>query len=179
MSTKINKQSRHLVLIFALYKGYITSTNNLIIKDNNQLRLIWKQKILNKVNIHNQIIQYNQYYYLITKKYKFMSIYSKIAFKKLTNKLISKLTILDLSILYNDIGKLHFKRKNNIIHAIQLSLYTNVSKETNQQLIDYINNKWQINFFQLKHKDKYYLRCNTLMTKKFLKLINSYYKVDI
>ena len=173
MNKKVTKQSRHLVLILALYKGYITFTGNLIIKDDNRQNLIWKQQLLKQVNICSHIIQYNSQYYLITKKYTFIQLYRKIALKKITPRLIPKLNLLDLAILYNDIGQVRFKKQNGKIHALRLNLYTNSLMSINQLLIDYIKEKWQIQFFQLKYKKYYYLSCNTKMAKKFLQLIDS------
>lgn len=176
LMTKVTKQSRHLVLILALFKGKINPSGFLIIKDKNYCKLLWKLHILRYYGINCHIV-HNNYYYLITKKYKFMRLYYKIILKRFTPKLIERLTILDLAILYNDIGHINYKKNNNKICAITLNLYTKLSNEVNQLLINYIYQKWHIKFYQLKYKTGYKLCCNTKQANQFLSLIHQYIKM--
>ena len=174
LMSKITKQSRQLLLVMALYKGKINPDGYLEILDMNYQSIYYKYLLLQQYGIMSHITYINDTYYLRTKKYKFIRLYYKIALKKFTIKLLKRLRLIDLAILYHDIGSIYYKKKNNKIHAISLVLYTKLSKNKNQQFIDIIKQKWNIQFYQLKDKQWYKLCCNTTMTKKFLSLIKPY-----
>ena len=53
-------------------------------------------------------------------------------------------------------------------------LNTHLTKENNQIIIDYFNQRWNIKFTQVKNRGLYRLRCGTQEARKFIKIVEPY-----
>ena len=96
--------------------------------------------IKRKVNNTNYVA-----YYASTKVYNFSKLYRKILYTPIKSyplKQLLKLTPLHIAIWYMDDGSLQtLKNKDGYIRGNTLTLHTNISKEENQVIIDYFQNK--------------------------------------
>jgi hypothetical protein len=104
--------------------------------------------------------------------------------KKITRKILDKLTIIGLAIWYQDDGSLSAKNRNGRVHAYDLTLNTYWSQEDCQLAIDYFKEVWGLSWGLSKSKGKFRLRMGTKEGRKFLNLIDPFvvccmrYKID-
>lgn len=105
--------------------------------------------------------------------------------KTFSRKILNMLTPQGIAIWYMDDGGLSAKKRDGKIHAYELFLNTHETKETNQIIINYFLEVYDIKFTQVKNKGLYRLRCGTKQARKFIALIEDYvipsmrYKIDM
>ena len=96
---------------------------------------------------------------------------AKNRIKTIPLKALNRLTPLAIAIWWMDDGSLCKKVRNGKVHAWELYLNTYLSKEENQIIIDYFQNKWNVKWNLNLSKGKYRLRCSTREGRKFLTII--------
>ena len=186
ITLKTNQEIRNLVLFMCLGDGYLNKNNGYLAMRHCVAQkdyIDWKRDLLKK-NLKVTDLYYvenNGYgaFELRTKTYKFIKTYRKILYpnnvKKIANiKILNKLTPLGLAIWYMDDGGLSQKKEGGVVTSNDLILNTHLSKEDNQIIIDYFNNRWGISFTQVKNKRQYRLRCGTREARKFLDIVRPY-----
>ena len=105
--------------------------------------------------------------------------------KRVSRKVLDKLTPHGIAIWYMDDGSLYPKKRNGKIHAYELILSTYIPIEENQIIIDYFKEVYDINFNIAKSKGSYRLRLGTKEARKFIKIVEPYiinsmeYKIKI
>lgn len=115
-------------------------------------------------------------FYIRTRRERFLKLYRKILYPQgkkrvYTRKMLNKLTALGISIWYMDDGNVCNPKHGQ---TTQLTLNTYCSKEECQVIIDYFNEVWNIRFGMYKHRGKYYVRCNTVQAREFVKIVEPY-----
>lgn len=178
---KITKDSRNLALFMIMGKGHINNGCLEIRHSKEQLEYLeWKKRILNKKGIATtDIFQIDDNTYCLkTFSHNFIRLYKRILYNKrkniAKNKLLNKLDSLGLAILYMDIGHINLKRNNSKITGRVLTLNINTTKENNQIIIDYFKKEWNINFYQVKSRGFYNLRCGTKESEKYINIVKPY-----
>lgn len=181
---KITKEKRQLLLSMAIGDGYLNNNGYLSIRHCVKQKdyLEWKMRLL-KPSINTTDVYYvknNGYgaYEFRTYTHKFIKMYRKVLYpqgkKKISRKILNKLTPLGLSIWYMDDGGLSQKKRKGEVYANELVLNTHISKEDNQIIIDYFKDVWDINFTQVKNRGLYRLRCGTKEARKFIEIVKPY-----
>lgn len=100
-------------------------------------------------------------------------------------RILNHLTPEGLAIWYMDDGNLALQKRNGKIHARRLYLNTHKSKEENQIIIDFFQEKYEVRFTQCLNKGLYRLTCGTKEAKKFITLVepfiipSMFYKIDM
>ena len=182
------KKDKSLLLAMCIGDGYLNTTS----KYSTSLKIVhcikqkeyleYKAQLVSKllnVNVNVRLINNNSYegiefrkghkYFRILKKW----LYSNES-KKITRKILNKLTLEGIAIWYMDDGSLYPKKRNGKIYAWELILSTYLTKEDNQIIIDYFKDVWDVQFHQVKSKGKYRLRMNTTNIRKFIPMIKPY-----
>ena len=183
--TKINKQTRDLVLFMLLGDGCISKTGTFELthcaKQKEYIEYKWKLLKNNGINVREcRLINNNGYdgYRFWSTSYMFMKMFRRILYKPnkriAQRKLLNRLTPLGLAIWYMDDGGLSQKKRNGVIYANELMLNTGLQKDDNQIIIDYFKEVWNIKFNQYKNKGVYRLACGTKEARKFIAIVKPY-----
>jgi hypothetical protein len=176
------KLTRDLLLAMSIGDGYIEKNGAVaILHCSKQLDYLkWKHELLrgfvNEIRPKNN----NGYesYLFVTKSNKFMKRIRNFLYKeeKITVKILHRVGVLGLSILYMDDGSLVAKRnKNGVVHAydLKISLYLK-SEDKAKQICDYVLNEYAIKFTLNRDKGRFSIRCGTREARKFIELVNPY-----
>lgn len=193
---KITKKHRDLIIGLAIGDGALQGGVLKVLQCEKQKKYVeWKRDLLNSYGIKTTEIKEKnnngfKAYYFRTLNYDFIRHIEKVLYcprKKITRKLLNRLTPLTIAIWYMDDGGLSQKKQNGVVHANDLMLNTGLQKEENQVIIDYFREVWDVNFTQVKNHNVYRLRCGTKEARKFISIIKPYvdevgcfdYKVNI
>lgn len=192
MKTKINKDSRNLLIAMLLGDG--TISNNFVFKLSHAVEqkdyLTWKIKQLNDNGIRNNGIKS----YICTKGYNigkevlysqlniipFIKLLRRVFYKPkkiISNrKMLNRLDARGIAIWYMDDGHINIHKKNDgSIKGFNIKIATCQSKEDNQIIIDYFKEVWNISFYQFSEgKGTYSITCGTNEAKKFINIVKSY-----
>ena len=184
---KINKDVRNLVLYMTFGDGYIQKNGGFLkIRHCIQQKeyLEWKHRLLKENGISVSDIYYmnnNGYgaYEFYTHSYDFIKTIRKYLYTPNKNiaqiKQLKKFTPLGLFIWYLDDGGLsQLKNKDGYIRGNNLILNTMLPRESNQIIIDYFNEYWNIRFRQSKNHGKYRLECGTKEARKFINILKPF-----
>jgi hypothetical protein len=182
---KPSKDIRHLVLFMAMGDGSLNSNGYLSVRHciDQKDYLEWKRNLLKNSLLTTDcyFVKNNDYgaNEFRSKTYKFIKMYRRILYKNgkkniANRRLLDKLTPLGISIWYMDDGGLSQKKRDGIIVANDLILNTHLTKDENQIIIDYFNEKWNIQFTQVKNRGLYRLRCGTKEARKFIEIVEPY-----
>jgi len=96
----------------------------------------------------------------------------KINSRRILNRLDEK----GLAIWYMDDGHINLAfNPNGNLKSFFVKIATCQSKEDNQIIIDYFNERWNISFYQFSEgKGTYSIACGTKNAKKFLEIVKPY-----
>lgn len=192
MKTKINKNSRNLLIAMLLGDG--TISNNNVFKLSHCIEqedyLKWKINLLNNNGIRNNGLKYytsstgynhgKQVVYTQLNVMPFVKLLRRLFYKpkKIINnrQLLNRLDSQGLAIWYMDDGHINIrKRKDGKIIGFYIKIATCQSKENNQVIIDYFKDVWNINFYQFSEgRGTYSLCCGTTEGRKFLDIVSPY-----
>lgn len=192
MKTKINKESRNLLIALLLGDG--TISNNFVFKLSHVIEqkdyLAWKIKQLNDSGIRNNGIKS----YICTKGYNegreviysqlniipFVKLLRRVFYKPkkiISNRrMLNRLDARGLAIWYMDDGHINIrKRKDGTTKGIAIKIATCLPKEDNQIIIDYFKDVWNINFYQFAEgRQTHSLGCGATEAKKFIAIVKPY-----
>lgn len=194
MKTKLNKDSRNLLIALLLGDG--TISNNYVFKLSHGYKqkeyLEWKIKLLNNHGIKNNglksyksISGYNKgdiVYYTQLKIIPFIKLLRRIMYKPkkiLANKrILRRLDSLGLAIWFMDDGHINWqKRKDGTIKSFYVRISLCEPKEDVQVIIDYFKEEWGINFYMFhegRQKDSYSICASTKQAKKFISIVKKH-----
>lgn len=102
----------------------------------------------------------------------------------ITRSFLNYLTPQGIAIWFMDKGSKSFKKKDGKIHALEIALNTNTSKEENELIIAYFLEIWGFEWGLSKGRRGYRLRMGTKEGKKFFDFLRPYipptmvYKLD-
>lgn len=176
MKMKFTKESRNAILCAILGNGVIDNEGRVILRYSvlKSDYAEWKRKWLMKRGVKCSEIEVsgNSVIFHI-KPTKWAKLLKRIIYNHCRKtvghpKLWSRLGKEHLAQIYLDKGSI-----TNYKTRYTLSLNTNSSKEDNQVLIEYLNGRYGVSFYQMKWNGKYYLQCGTKEARKFLNLIRN------
>ena len=194
MKTKINKDSRNLLIAMLLGDGTISNNNVFKISHCKEQKdyLEWKIKQLNDHGLKNNglksYIKTRGYgtgstvYYTQLNIIPFIKVLRRVFYKPFKNignrKLLNRLNPLGIAIWYMDDGHINIRKsKNGKIHGFYIKISTCEPKEEVQIIIDYFKEVYNINFYMFHEgskEDSYSLCCGTKEGLKFINLVKEY-----
>jgi len=194
MKTKINKDSRNLLIALLLGDG--TISNNYVFKLSHGYKqkeyLEWKIDLLKKHGLKNNGLKsyistsgYNKgdlVYYTQLSIIPFIKLLRRVMYKPkktLANtRILKRLTPLGLAIWFMDDGHINWsKRKDGSIKGFYIKISLCEPKKDVQVIIDYFKEIWDIKFYMFHEgriKDSYSICASTKQAKKFIKIIEKY-----
>lgn len=194
MKSKINKESRSLLIGMLLGDGTISSNNVFKIAHSEDQKnyLEWKVKQLNNHGLKNNGIKtyiktcgYNSgvpVYYTQLSIIPFIKVLRRVCYKNKkiigNRKLLNRLSPLELAIWYMDDGHINIRKsKNGKVHGFYIKISTCGPKEEIQTIIDYFKEEWDVSFYMFhegRKEDSYSLCCGTKEGIKFINIIKEY-----
>ena len=192
MKTKINKESRNLLIALCLGDGTIYSNN--VMKLSHSLKqedyLKWKINLLNKHGLKNNGIKYytsttgynigKQVCYTQLSTIPFIKMLRKIMYKpvKSYSKLINRIDEQGLAIWYMDDGHLNMRKyPDGTYHGYYVKMSTCLPKVQCEEIIQKIYEKFNVKFYTFhegRKEDSFSLCCGTKEAKKFIKIVKPY-----
>jgi len=192
MKTKINKESRDLLIALVIGDGTISNNNVLklshCIEQEDYLR--WKIEQLNACGLKNNGVKYytstcgyntgKTVCYTQLNTIPFIKLLRKIMYKPVKNytKLINRLDERGLAIWYMDDGHLNNRKyANGTYHGFYIKIATCLPKQQCDEIIAKIYEKFDVKFYTFhegKKEDSFSLCCGTTEAKKFIKIVKPY-----
>lgn len=193
MKTKINKESRNLLIALLLGDGTISNNNVFKIAHCAEQKdyLEWKIKQLNEAGIRNNGIKsyiktkgFNinvPVYYTQLNIIPFVKVLRRVMYKNKkilgNRKLLNRLDAKGIAIWYMDDGHINIRKTNNKIHGFYIKISTCEPKEEVQVIIDYFKEVWGVQFYMYhegKKEDSFSLCCGTKEGLKFIDIVKPY-----
>lgn len=191
MKTKINKESRNLLIGLLLGDG--TISNNYVFKlshcEQQRDYLEWKIKLLGNNGIRtNGVKEYiSTCGYTSSKKVlytqlsiiPFIKVLRRVFYrpKKIlgNRKLLNRLSAQEIAIWYMDDGCINIRKSKNKIHGFYIRIATCLPEKELQVIIDYFKEVWNISFYKISEgKGTYSLCCGTKEGIKFINIVKPY-----
>lgn len=192
MKTKINKESRNLLIALCLGDGTICSNNVMKLSHGIEQEdyLKWKINLLNQHGLKNNGIKYyisscgyntgKTVCYTQLRIIPFIKMLRKIMYKPIKSytKLINRIDEQGLAIWYMDDGCLNNRKySDGRYHGFYIKIATCLPKEQCNEIIQKIYNKFGVKFYTFhegKKENSYSLCCGTKEGKKFIKIVKPY-----
>ena len=191
MKTKINKESRNLLIGLLLGDG--TISNNYVFKlshcEQQRDYLEWKIKLLgnnglrtNGVKEYISTCGYNsskKVLYTQLSIIPFIKVLRRVFYrpKKIlgNRKLLNRLSAQEIAIWYMDDGCINIRKSKNKIHGFYIRIATCLPEKELQVIIDYFKEVWNISFYKISEgKGTYSLCCGTKEGIKFINIVKPY-----
>lgn len=191
MKTKINKESRNLLIGLLLGDG--TISNNYVFKlshcEQQRDYLEWKIKLLGNNGIRaNGIKEYistcgynsgKKVLYTQLSIIPFIKVLRRVFYrpKKIlgNRKLLNRLSAQEIAIWYMDVGCINIRKSKNKIHGFYIRIATYLPEKELQVIIDYFKEVWNISFYKISEgKGTYSLCCGTKEGIKFINIVKPY-----
>lgn len=191
MKTKINKESRNLLIGLLLGDG--TISNNYVFKlshcEQQRDYLEWKIKLLGNNGIRaNGIKEYvstcgynsgKKVLYTQLSIIPFIKVLRRVFYrpKKIlgNRKLLNRLSAQEIAIWYMDDGCINIRKSKNKIHGFYIRIATCLPEKELQIIIDYFKEVWNISFYKISEgKGTYSLCCGTKEGIKFINIVKPY-----
>lgn len=193
MKTKINKESRNLLIGLLLGDGTISNNNVFKIAHCEAQKdyLEWKINQLKNCGIRNNGI--NSYiktkgfnvgvpvYYTQLNIIPFIKVLRRVVYKgkKIlgNRKLLNRLSNRELAIWYMDDGHINIRKDKGRPCGFYIKISTCEPKQEVQTIIDYFKEQWHINFYMFhegRKEDSYSLCCGTKEGLKFIDIVKPY-----
>jgi len=191
MKSKINKESRNLLIAMLLGDG--TVSNNNVFKLSHCIQqkeyLEWKIKQLNNCGLRNNGVKeyisvcgYNvgkTVLYSQLNIIPFVKVLRRVFYKPKKNianrKMLNRLDAKGIAIWYMDDGAINFRKTDGRIHGFYIRISTCISADQIQIIIDYFKEVWNIHFYKFSEgKGTYSLCCGTGEGKKFIEIVEPY-----
>lgn len=191
MKTKINKESRNLLIGLLLGDG--TISNNYVFKlshcEQQRDYLEWKIKLLGNNGIRTNGVKeyistcgYNsgkKVLYTQLSIIPFIKVLRRVFYrpKKIlgNRKLLNRLSAQEIAIWYMDDGCINIRKSKNKIHGFYIRIATCLPEKELQVIIDYFKEVWNISFYKISEgKGTYSLCCGTKEGIKFINIVKPY-----
>lgn len=191
MKTKINKESRNLLIGLLLGNG--TISNNYVFKlshcEQQRDYLEWKIKLLGNNGIRTNGVKeyistcgYNsskKVLYTQLSIIPFIKVLRRVFYrpKKIlgNRKLLNRLSAQEIAIWYMDNGYINIRKSKNKIHGFYIRIATCLPEKELQVIIDYFKEVWNISFYKISEgKGTYSLCCGTKEGIKFINIVKPY-----
>lgn len=185
----LNKELKNLLIAMSLGDGYINPKGYLHLLHSQKQKdyLEYKYNLIKdicKSGIKSTRIKGHRdtpYYYrvyLITRINRFLKALRKSLYienkKFISRSILNRIDDRGLAIWWMDDGCRSPQYRNGKIHSVNYILSTNISKEENQIIVDWLVDKYSIRPNIIKQKDKYVLVFHTRDGRKFSNIIRPY-----
>lgn len=191
MKTKINKESRNLLIGLLLGDGTISKNYVFKLSHCEQQRdyLEWKIKLLgnngiraNGVKEYISTCGYNSGKKVLDTQLSiipFIKVLRRVFYrpKKIlgNRKLLNRLSAQEIAIWYMDDGCINIRKSKNKIHGFYIRIATCLPEKELQVIIDYFKEVWNISFYKISEgKGTYSLCCGTKEGIKFINIVKPY-----
>lgn len=191
MKTKINKESRNLLIGLLLGDGTISKNYVFKLSHCEQQRdyLEWKIKLLGNNGIRaNSVKEYistcgynsgKKVLYTQLSIIPFIKVLRRVFYrpKKIlgNRKLLNRLSAQEIAIWYMDDGCINIRKSKNKIHGFYIRIATCLPEKELQVIIDYFKEVWNISFYKISEgKGTYSLCCGTKEGIKFINIVKPY-----
>lgn len=191
MKTKINKESRNLLIGLLLGDGTISKNYVFKLSHCEQQRdyLEWKIKLLGNNGIRaNGVKEYistcgynssKKVLYTQLSIIPFIKVLRRVFYrpKKIlgNRKLLNRLSAQEIAIWYMDDGCINIRKSKNKIHGFYIRIATCLPEKELQVIIDYFKEVWNISFYKISEgKGTYSLCCGTKEGIKFINIVKPY-----
>ncbi len=193
MKSKLNKDSRNLLIGLLLGDGTISNNNVFKIAHSEKQKdyLEWKIKQLKNHGIRNNGVKtyikkggYNSgvpVYYTQLNIIPFIKVLRRVFYKgkKIigNRKLLNRLNALGIAVWYMDDGHINIRKYNGKPCGFYIKISTCEPKDEVQIIIDYFKEIWGINFYMFHegHKENSYsLCCGAKEGIKFIEIVKPY-----
>lgn len=168
----LGKDGRFQIKHSRAQREYLEWKRNLI---SNFLRVCEPTKKIDRVTYKGETKEHVSFY-IRTRTERFLKLYRKVLYpqgkkRMYTRKILDKLTPLGIAIWYMDDGNLSNPKHGQ---TTQLTINTYCSREECQIICDYFLEVWNIRFGIYKHRGKFYIRCNTVQSREFVKIVEPF-----
>lgn len=191
MKTKLNKDSRNLLIALLLGDGTISNNNVFKLSHSEAQRdyLEWKVKQLNNAGIRNNGI----HEYVSTCGYNtgqkvlytqlgittFIKLLRRIFYKPKkylgNRRLLNRLDARGIAIWYMDDGCINYRITKGKCHGFYIRISLCEDKETIQNVINFFKEEWNISFYPISEgRGTYSLCCGTKEGIKFLEIVKPF-----
>lgn len=184
---KITKELRNYLIAIAIGDGYIDKSGNIWVWHSSKQKdyVEYKFNLVKTVCKHKELLTRTVYtgdvqYGFKCSHSKFTKTLRKILYpngkKTITRKLLNRLDSEHLAIWWMDDGhcsNIYYKPTGNLRSSIS-TLSTCVSREENQVIIDWLQDKFGIRFGQRKMKNYYALTCRLAEGRKLRSVIGNF-----
>jgi len=191
MKTKINKDSRNLLIGMLLGDGSISKGYGYRLCHGYAQKeyIQWK---INKLHEHGIktcglkesicSVGYNvgsTYYYTRVNIIPFIKVLRRVFYKPIkviaNRKMLNRLNALGVAIWFMDDGCLNIRKTKDKIHGFYIRIATCLPKNELQIVIDYFKEVWNISFYPISEgKNTYSLCCGTKEGIKFIEIVKPY-----
>lgn len=186
---RLSKIDRDLLIAMSIGDGCVTKTGQLMMNhcEAQEEYLRYKANLIKKV-LHSDVRKSKSYhkqckkdivqFHLVTRRVKFLKILRKVLYpnnqKTLTIKLLNRLSEQGLAIWWMDDGNRNVQHRDGKVKYIMYRLYTCVSKELNQEILNWFKIRWNLNGYIAKHGNQYIICFGTSEGKKLSNIIRPY-----
>lgn len=192
MKTKINKNSRNLLIALVMGDGTISNNNVLKLSHGYKQKdyLEWKIKLLNENGLRNNGLKTyistsgfnagSTVYYTQLSVIPFIKLLRKIMYKPVKSyaKLINRLDTRGLAIWYMDDGHINYRRyADGTYRGFYIKISTCLPKIQCDEIINAIYNRFGVKFYTYhegRKEDSFSLCCGTNEGRKFIKLVEPF-----
>ena len=191
MKTKINKESRNLMIAILLGDGSISKQNGFRMMHGEKQKeyLQWK---INKLHDHGIrtcgmkesicSVGYNvgsTYYYTRLSVIPFVKVLRRVFYKPkkviANRKMLNRLNALGVAIWFMDDGCINIRKTGDKIHGFYIRIATCLPKDELQVVIDYFKEVWDVSFYAISEgKGTFSLCCGTKEAVKFVDIVRPY-----
>lgn len=179
---KITKKERKIQRDLVLWDGHLSKTGNIAVthKGQNKDYAEWKHRLATESGLKcSPVTKFdnNGYgaYRFSTGSTKYTKHLRRILYTPqkdwYNRKILDKMDEKSLAIWYMDDGSISSQKRDGKVVRSILTISTCTSKENNQILIDYLQERWGVKFGQRKMKNSYALVCSTREARKFISIV--------
>lgn len=193
MKSKINKESRNVIISLLIGDGTITSDNQMKLAhiEEQTEYLMWKIKLMNNYGIRNNGLKG----YVITSGYSkgktcvytqlnklpFIEVLRRIMYKNgkkviANRKLLNRLDARGIAIWFMDDGHINIRKSKDKVIGFYIKISICRPKAECQVLIDYFKEVWNISFYTFhegRTEDSFSLCCGTKEGFKFIDIVKN------
>lgn len=191
MKTKVNKDSRNLMIAILLGDGSINNANTFKMCHCQEQKdyIEWKINLLNEHGLRNNGLKsYTQMggykpggtvYYSQLYMNDFIKTLRRVMYKPKkiigNRKILNRINALGVAIWYMDDGHINIRKTGDKVHGFYIKIATCEPIEQVQVIVDYFKEVWDVAFYPFKEgKNTYSLCCGTKEGLKFIDIVKPY-----
>ena len=186
---RLSKKDRDLLIAMCFGDGCINTNGQLMINHCEQQEdyLKYKASLIKKIlasdvrkskSFHKQLQRDVVQVHLSSRRVKFLKVLRKVLYpnnkKTFSKRLLNRIDPLGLAIWWMDDGNRNVQFRNGKVKYIMYRLYTCVNKETNQMILDWFKERWNLSGYIAKHGNQTIICFGTSEGRKLSDIIRPY-----